>query len=882
MLKLKYNNRFSMNSKQKKLAKQYKKIIKQEKDILQKKVSFFRKRFNLWKRKVIWHKVQFVIILIIIFSSFVGFWRYSLISAKAFIKIFPKTAEGSFLNIDKILTLSNSENADINVFSQKNSAYPVDFMKENIYSFEVNLKPEDLTTVLPSEEEVEIVTTTTTTILGSTEVKEGEGLQTNSEDENIVLEETTTTTTLEQEETTATTTLENSTETTTTTILEESANVENQTSKIKTLKPIIGFIGKYFKNNKLLGSISGIASNIVDTLDGEQNISVNGEVVLSGFVLPELLEDDVLTQFDDRKKGNEVLNVKLGISLASRHINQNSKAGLDVEIFLKDKWEKIDEINLNQDISNSKIGTYYYIGLNNVNSVEDIETLKIRLLYYNDNSNDKDRLYIDGSWIEVAINSDTEAIINENFLETKRALAFFVDKFYDFDQEVTVVIPKEQIKTQKVYKTDIVAGDSIVDGQSKTIIVDSPSGGSSGTNISDEQSLADESDVNAKPSDEESEINGAEDLESSVNDAATEDLTVSSGDESQVEPSLNTDGESSLESNDSAETSSSESASSLENSAPAENSSSESATPSTEGQTSWFGKITKIVGNMSKRLVASVLGLIDEVTPETTTTLEEESVVPTTQDATSTTIEQSQQESTSGTETSTTTIELENNEDVLDMVIPETTAVPEESTYQAPEDNSLVAREESVAMQNFKIRSAILSTPDRRKFRNNISISENEKEYIITVKHGPELIPGKYNLIIKYQEQDGYFMDSFDFVWGGKILKEIKIIDNVNSFFVEDLELNQSIYLQIQLEENLFYHLKVQNVVVPIDTPIGFIENNFVFLDENSNMQGLDILSNSFFSQVLENNRDNYFNINNNKYLIKIENGMILFVRENN
>lgn len=99
---------------------------------------------------------------------------------------------------------------------------------------------------------------------------------------------------------------------------------------------------------------------------------------------------------------------------------------------------------------------------------------------------------------------------------------------------------------------------------------------------------------------------------------------------------------------------------------------------------------------------------------------------------------------------------------------------------------------------------------------------------------------------------------------------------------MEDLELNQSIYLQIQLEENLFYHLKVQNVVVPIDTPIGFIENNFVFLDENSNMQGLDILSNSFFSQVLENNRDNYFNTNNNKYLIKIENGMILFVRENN
>lgn len=107
-------------------------------------------------------------------------------------------------------------------------------------------------------------------------------------------------------------------------------------------------------------------------------------------------------------------------------------------------------------------------------------------------------------------------------------------------------------------------------------------------------------------------------------------------------------------------------------------------------------------------------------------------------------------------------------------------------------------------------------------------------------------------------------------------------MDNVKSFFVEDLELNQSIYLQIQLEESLFYHLRVQEVVIPLGTPIGFIENNFVFLDENSNLQGLDILSNSFFSQVLEDGRSNYFNTNNNKYLIKIENGMILFVRENN
>ena len=246
-----------------------------------------------------------------------------------------------------------------------------------------------------------------------------------------------------------------------------------------------------------------------------------------------------------------------------------------------------------------------------MNSVEDIEALKIRLSYHNDNSNDKDRLYIDGSWIEVAINSDTEEIINENFLETKRALAFFVDKFYNFDQEATVVIPKEQIKTQKVYKTDIVAGDSIVDGQSKTIIVDSPSGGGGGTDPLEEQSLTDELDVNTESRGEEIEVKEAEGLDSPDSVIETEDITISSSDESQVEPSLNADSDSSSESADSAtetsssenstseetsssdnaapatETSSSESTSSSDNAAPAtETSSSESAAPSTEGQTS--------------------------------------------------------------------------------------------------------------------------------------------------------------------------------------------------------------------------------------------------------------------------------------------------------
>lgn len=167
---------------------------------------------------------------------------------------------------------------------------------------------------------------------------------------------------------------------------------------------------------------------------------------------------------------------------------------------------------------------------------------------------------------------------------------------------------------------------------------------------------------------------------------------------------------------------------------------------------------------MSKRLVASVLGLIDETVPETTTTTVEETVTTILPETTTTTIGQETQELTNETEITTTTVEPEQTEGIMGADMAVTTTTLEENTYQAPEDNSLVAREESVAMQNFKIRSAILTSPDRRKFRNNISISENEKEYIITIKHGPELVPGKYNLIVKYQEQDGYFMDSFDFV----------------------------------------------------------------------------------------------------------------------
>jgi len=49
------------------------------------------------------------------------------------------------------------------------------------------------------------------------------------------------------------------------------------------------------------------------------------------------------------------------------------------------------------NLSNGAIGSYYYINIPSIDSVEDIETLQVKLSYVNNNLNDQDRLYIDSS-----------------------------------------------------------------------------------------------------------------------------------------------------------------------------------------------------------------------------------------------------------------------------------------------------------------------------------------------------------------------------------------------------------------------------------------------------------------------------------------------------
>jgi len=130
---------------------------------------------------------------------------------------------------------------------------------------------------------------------------------------------------------------------------------------------------------------------------------------------------------------------------------------------------------------------------------------------------------------------------------------------------------------------------------------------------------------------------------------------------------------------------------------------------------------------------------------ETTTTIEAITVT----DAVS---EGSASASTSSVSETTTTTVLSsnqvNNAQTIEYI---------DYQYQPPVDNSLVIGEELIAMNDFKIRSAILLTPDRKSYRNNISIDENQNEYIVHIKPGPKLIPGKYRLVIKYRDNDELF-----------------------------------------------------------------------------------------------------------------------------
>ena len=865
---------------------------------------------------------------------FFGFWRYSLISAQGFIKIFPQRVEGDFQNINNILTLDNAENSNINIFNKNNSAFPIISMQENIYSFEINLRPENQNIVLPSQNNMPAhISTTTSTTLGTTEIPqisiETDTTTTTSEASTTLNETTTTTietTTTNLNETTTTisdtTTLPETTtipettttivETTTTTIPETTTT--SPLSKIKTIKPFLSFLKYNFKNINLLGNLADIALDMLNGIESQTAQPINNNLILSGFVLPELLEDEVVSQFSNKDEHNDILNVRLGLSLAGKHINPDSKATLNIEIFNNNNWENIGNLDLN-NLSNGAIGSYYYINIPSIDSVEDIETLQVKLSYVNNNLNDQDRLYIDSSWIEIAINSEVENLINDNISETENKLSVKTEEFYNFDQDIIITIPKEQTKIKKIYKQDIVLEDNIVEIKNNTVVIETTLPPS---NISDTTTTTSEASTTLNETTTttiETTTTNLNETTTTISDTTTlpETTTIPETTTTIVETTTTTIPE----------------------------------TPA-EQPVSWYKKFISLWAKVKHNIVASLEDLVETTTtvPETTTTVAEittttinettttVSETTTTLNDTTTTIETTSttsdstttlpSESISTTVSDTTTTLLDNNLN-LGQAISETTTTIEAITvtdavsegsasastssvsetttttvlssnqvnnaqtieyidyqYQPPVDNSLVIGEELIAMNDFKIRSAILLTPDRKSYRNNISIDENQNEYIVHIKPGPKLIPGKYRLVIKYRDNDELFKYIINFTWGGEILKELQIQDNLWCYFVRDNESKEKIYIQIKSGENDFYHLGINNIPINQNTFIGFIENVFFFIDQMGNLQGFDIINNSLFSSTIDYTRPNFINLNYKKYLIQIENGIISFVKQSN
>jgi hypothetical protein len=164
-----------------------------------------------------------------------------------------------------------------------------------------------------------------------------------------------------------------------------------------------------------------------------------------------------------------------------------------------------------------------------------------------------------------------------------------------------------------------------------------------------------------------------------------------------------------------------------------------------------------ILSFIPKRIIASVVDLVEEtVSPETITAPEVTTTIPL---ETTTTLSPEPE----AVETTTTTLNIpsETSTTISNLLDNNTASSP--ATNPLQEDESLILREDLVAMKKFKIRSAILLTPDRRAFRNNITIDENESEYIVTIKQGPTLIPGKYQLMIKYKDENEFYRHFVDF-----------------------------------------------------------------------------------------------------------------------
>ena len=80
----------------------------------------------------------------------------------------------------------------------------------------------------------------------------------------------------------------------------------------------------------------------------------------------------------EETKERKIKNAQLRISLAGKGM-ANDK--LDIDYYHQDSWQKLDEINLENEISNALNGGYFLYGLPIFENWQDLENLKIKFTY---------------------------------------------------------------------------------------------------------------------------------------------------------------------------------------------------------------------------------------------------------------------------------------------------------------------------------------------------------------------------------------------------------------------------------------------------------------------------------------------------------------------
>ncbi len=186
-------------------------------------------------------------------------------------------------------------------------------------------------------------------------------------------------------------------------------------------------------------------------------------------------------------------------------------------------------------------------------------------------------------------------------------------------------------------------------------------------------------------------------------------------------------------------------------------------------------KIAKQFESIKRRLVATVsllTGTEEKIASEESATAEEEITTTTISTETTTTTIVTTTKETMPSTTTTLSEDYENilKEDAEDPGVLSSTTTTKDGNiisnvrHFGVENPELIIRQETQPLSNFKIRGAILKSPDRRAFRSNVEIDELKDEYIINIKHGPELIPGKYDLVIKYNNKKELYNNTISFV----------------------------------------------------------------------------------------------------------------------